>query len=293
MTDLLRGGNPLSPGNPSYCAAASRTLDVSRSALDAAKSIVLNVARNSLAVVLSRPLGAAVMITALSISTFCAVGYVHYKRSASDERFAAHRAERANVNLQDALGRLRDELAATKPRIDTPDDSGTGQTPASERDNTDRVAQFTGGLEQPRNLADPQRPTWAVRLSWEPRSFNNLEQSQVRLQQLSAERDQLRARVSELEQKLSFLQTQRGPRPAAKAATLRTATPGQAPAAAAAGASASPPTADVQAPEHPRQLAVIFPDKNFTPPGWVPTNFSNESSPIRGNLPHRSAETQR
>ncbi len=142
MTDLLRGGNPLSPGNPSYCAAATRTLDVSRSALDAAKSIVLNVARNSLAVVLSRPLGAAVMITSLSISTFCAVGYVHYKRSASDERFAAHRAERANVNLQDALGRLRDELAATKPRIDTPDDSGTGQTPASERDNTDRVAQF-------------------------------------------------------------------------------------------------------------------------------------------------------
>src|ERR1700682_4739488 len=27
MTDLLRGRNPLSPGNPSYCAAAKRTLD--------------------------------------------------------------------------------------------------------------------------------------------------------------------------------------------------------------------------------------------------------------------------
>jgi hypothetical protein len=41
----------------------------------------------------------------------------------------------------------------------------------------------------------------------------------------------------------------------------------------------------VPAPEHPRQVAVIFPDKNFTPPGWVPTNFSNESVPIRGNPP--------
>jgi hypothetical protein len=49
----------------------------------------------------------------------------------------------------------------------------------------------------------------------------------------------------------------------------------------------------VPATEHPRQVAVIFPDKNFTPPGWVPTNFSNESSPIRGNQFHRPAEGQR
>jgi hypothetical protein len=297
MTDFLRGRNPLSPGNPSYCAAAKRTLDVSSSALDAVWSSVLSVARNVLAVILTRPLGAAVVITALSTSTFCAVDYVHYKHSASDERLAAQRAERANADLQDALDRLRDELAATRPRIDTPGDSGKGQIAASEQDNTDRVAQFTRGLEQPRNLADPQRPTWAVGLSWE---HSSIDQSQAKLQQLSAERDeavgerdQLRARVSELEQKLSLLQSRRGPRPVAKATTLRTATPGQAPAPAAADASASPPNADVQAPEHPRQLAVIFPDKNFTPPGWVPNNFSNESSPIRGNLPHRSTEAQR
>ena len=302
MTDLLRGGNPLSPDNPSYCAAAKRTLDVSSSALDAVWSSVLSVARNVLAVILTRPLGAAVVITALSTSTFCAVGYVHYKHSASDERLAAQRAERANADLQDALDRLRDELAATRPRIDTPGDSGKGQIAASEQDNTDRVAQFTRGLEQPRDLrfTDSQRPTWAGRLSWEPRSYFSLDQSQVKVEQLSAERDevvgerdQLRARVSELEEKLSLLQSRRGLRPVAKAATVRAALAGQAPAAAAANASASPPTGDVPAPEHPRQVAVIFPDKNFSPPSWVPTNFSNESEPIRGNSTPRPAENRR
>jgi hypothetical protein len=80
------------------------------------------------------------------------------------------------------------------------------------------------------------------------------------------------------------MQSRRGLRPVAKAATVRAAFRGQVPAAAAADASASPPAADVPAPEHPRQVAVIFPDKELHP-GWVPTNFSNESAPIRGNAP--------
>jgi hypothetical protein len=192
-------------------------------------------------------------------------------------------------DLQDALDRLRDELAATKSRIDAPGDKGKGQTAASEHDKSDLIAQFTRGLEQPRDLqvADPRRPTRMVRLSWEPRSNGSVDQNQIKLQQLSAvsERDQFRARVSELEQTLSLLQSRRGLRPVAKAATVRAAFRGQVPAAAAADASASPPAADVPAPEHPRQVAVIFPDKNFAPPGWVPTNFSNESAPIRGNAP--------
>jgi hypothetical protein len=193
-------------------------------------------------------------------------------------------------------------LAATKSRIDTPGDNGKGQTAASEQDGSELIAQFTRGLERPRDLplTDPQRPTRAVRLSWEPRSYSSVDQNQLKLQQLSAERDeavserdQLRARVSELEQKLSLLQSQRGLRSVAKAATVHTAFPGQVPAAAAADASASPPAADVPAPEHPRQVAVIFPDKNFTPPGWVPTNFSNESAPISGNPPLVRPKTAR
>jgi hypothetical protein len=290
MTDRLRLGYRLLPDNPSVRAVAKSTLDISREALDAVRGSVLSVARNILAFVSTRPLGATVLITAFCTSTFCAVGYVHYKHTATDERIAAQRAERANADLQDALDRLRDELAVTKSRIGTPGDNGKGQTAASEHDKNDLIAQFTRGLEQPRDLqvADPRRPTRTVSLSWEPRSYSSLDQNQLKLQRLSSERDeavserdQFRARVSELEQKLSLLQSRRGLRPVAKAATVRAAFPGQVPAAATADASASPPTADVPAPEHPRQVAVIFPDKNFTPPGWVPTNFSNESAPIR------------
>ena len=294
MTDRLRWGYQLFPDHPSFRGVAKSTLDSSREALDAVRGGVLSVARNALAFVLTRPLGAAVLITVLCASTFCAVGYVHYKHAASDERIAAQRTERANADLQDALDRLRDELAATKSRIDTPGDNGKGQTAASDQDKNDLIAQFTRWLEQPRDLqvADPQRLTRTVRLSGEPGSYGSVDQNQIKLQQSSAERDeavserdQFRARVSELEQTLSLLRSRRGLRPVAKAATVRAAFRGQVPAAAAADASASPPAADVPAPEHPRQVAVIFPDKNFTPPGWVPTNFSNESVPIRGNPP--------
>jgi len=297
MTDRLRWGYQLFPDHPSFRGVAKSTLDSSMDALDAVRCSVLSVARNTLAFVLTRPPGAAVLITVLCASTFCAVGYVHYKHAASDERIAAQRAERANADLQDALDQLRDELAATKSRIDTPGDNGKGQTAASEPDNIDRVELFTRGLEQPRDLqlTYPQRPTWAVSLSWAPRSHSSLDQNQVKLQQLSAERDeaagardQLRARVSELEQELSLLRSRRGPRPVANAATVRPVSPGQAPEAEAAIASA--PAAIVPAPEHPRQVAVVFPTKNFTPPGWAPTNFSNESAPIRGNPTRRPAE---
>src|SRR5205085_5901255 len=173
---------------------------------------------------------------------------------------------------------LRDELAAASSRTNTPSENGKGKTAVSEQDKSELITQFTQGLEQPRDLhlSDSQRSAWAVKLKWEPRSQGSLDQSRVTVEQLSAERDeavgerdQLRARVSELEQKLSLLQSRRGLRLVATAATVRTAFPAQAPPPAAAAASASPPTADVPAIEHPRQVAVIFPDKNFTSPGWV------------------------
>ena len=301
MTDLLRWGNALDPKRPSFRAVAKRTLDVSRSGLEAVSGGGLSVARTALAFLLADPIGAAVVIITFSVSTFCAVGYVHYKHAASDERLAAQRAERANVDLQDVLNQLRDELAATSSRTDTPGDDGKEQLALSEHDKSELITQLTRGLEQPRDLhlSDPEPLKWAVKLKWDPRSQDSLDQSQLTLEQLRAERDetvgerdQLRARVSELEQKLSLLQSRRGLRPIA---TARTAFPDQAPPAAAAAASASalPLTADVPATEHPRQVAVIFPDKNFTPPGWVPTTLSNESSPIRGNRYYRPAEGRR
>src|SRR5882762_5924837 len=56
------------------------------------------------------------------------------KHAARDERVAAQRAERANVDLQVALDRLRDELVATKTRIDTLGDEGTQQIALSDQE---------------------------------------------------------------------------------------------------------------------------------------------------------------
>ena len=66
MTDRLRWGYQLFPDHPSFRGVAKSTLDSSMDALDAVRCSVLSVARNTLAFVLTRPPGAAVLITGLS-----------------------------------------------------------------------------------------------------------------------------------------------------------------------------------------------------------------------------------
>src|ERR1700730_16666490 len=46
VTDLWRGGSPVSLDNPSFRAVAKRTVDVSHGALDTVRNDVLSVARN-------------------------------------------------------------------------------------------------------------------------------------------------------------------------------------------------------------------------------------------------------
>jgi len=58
------------------------------------------------------------LAVALSGATGAAIGYLHFERIAGNERLAAERAERANAELQDALSRMRDQLAAAQLRID-------------------------------------------------------------------------------------------------------------------------------------------------------------------------------
>src|ERR1700693_3888014 len=58
-----------------------------------------------------------IIAAACAATIYCALGYLHYDRFASNERIAAERAERANADLQDALYRMRDDLAATQARI--------------------------------------------------------------------------------------------------------------------------------------------------------------------------------
>ena len=87
--------------------------------------------------------------------SYCAVGYLHYKRIAGDERIAAQRAERANLHLQHELDRLRGESVNHEER----------QTASSEQDPASRIAQLTRALKQAQHdleLANAERAKLAA-----------------------------------------------------------------------------------------------------------------------------------
>ena len=209
-------------------------------------------------------LGAAAI--SLTVSGFLGVGYIRYERLATAQEAAVRRAESANVDLQDALARLRDQLGAanqtlttTQTQIAALSDEAHHQAAVSEQAATsksDRVVQLTHALDQAQrelHLAEAQRATLVARLSkseteaevgrtHQQQAQAGVEQWQKKIQQLTAdrdkaaaERDQLRARISQLEQKLS-LQSRQPPRPVAEAQPQPTAQAAPAPQAAAAQA---------------------------------------------------------
>src|SRR3984893_4696237 len=242
----------------------------------------------------------AIAVAAACASTSCAVGYLHYKHIADDEALAAQRAERANIDLQDALDRLRGELGlASRARIDTLENEPTGRIAAIEQYKVDSIAQMTLMLEQvplDLQLTDPRPATFGARLNRGPTDFasghaqqsnapSSIDQSQKKLQWLSAEReeaiverDHLRTRVSDLEQKLSLSQFRQAPgQPALDNSSSANS------AHSAASAPSAPGTAGVPlSAEQPSQGL-----KNFATPAWVPDQFSNESGPLLGSpVPH-------
>jgi murein DD-endopeptidase MepM/ murein hydrolase activator NlpD len=198
---------------------------------------------------------------------FGGVGYVGYVRHAADVHAATSRVEAANIDLQDELAKLRDQVAASKrdltmaqarvaslsdelhtrpqpqAQLQQPAASAVAEEPAGSK--SDKVAQLNKSLY----LAEAQRATMAARLSKAEADLAEeqarqaqiqamLEQLQKQVQQLSAdrdktisERDRLRARVGELEQKLSMAaqgtrpQAAAGPAPAPARPQAQTETP--------------------------------------------------------------------
>src|SRR5438552_18721624 len=70
--------------------------------------------RRPLVFLFARPwllLSISLGIAASCTSIYCAMGSLRYEHRAQNERLAAERAERTNIDLQDALDRLRTELA--------------------------------------------------------------------------------------------------------------------------------------------------------------------------------------
>jgi hypothetical protein len=225
---------------------------------------------------------ATVAIVAFSGSIYCAVGYVRYKHVAGTERAAAQRAESANADLQEALDRMRDQLAVATARIDSR--AGAVMPPIA-LSNQGKV-QLTRAFGAPDlQLSGPQPATLISKLSLGAAKLPDehlqqswasigLDQTQENIPQLGAEyhevvreRDQLRERLSELEERLSLSLPPQAPRQAAKNPPNRIS-----------GSSATGGTASIIFPSS----AAGGPVKNFTSPGSVPDYFSNESGAILG-----------
>jgi murein DD-endopeptidase MepM/ murein hydrolase activator NlpD len=217
-------------------------------------------------------LGAAAS-AGLAASVYFGIGYARYGWLATAEERAAMRAESANADLQDALARLRDQLgtanqalSSAENRIGALSDEAKKELAVSEQAATskaDRVTQLTHALEQAQkelHLAEAQRVTLMARLSKavadlteeqqrQQQAQTGLDQWQKKVQQLTAdrdkaasERDRLRARMGELEQRPATQPVRQPPRPAAETqpAPASAAPPAAAPAPAVSGSIAAP-----------------------------------------------------
>ena len=244
----------------------------------------------------STVLSVAVAVIGLSMSVYCAAGFVHYKRVAQVELSAAQRAERTNADLQVALDRLRDSSAGARTGIDAIREPlpAIGQLDVGVNDRAAVLGQAFGSLDsqvtdtQPMAIAalSPDRPTtfahgylqraWA-RITLD-QSVQNLQQLNAEYDALVSERDQLQQRVKELEQKLTLVeQPQAAPQTAR--ASQDPAQKGAASIAFPAAPAAVGPSAEPASP--------VF--KNFNAPASAPNYFSNESGAILGN-PNAAAD---
>ncbi len=165
----------------------------------------------------------AVVAFAVAVCYFI-VGRSGYERAVADKQAAVVRAETANADLQDEVASLRDKLAlATRDRQQALEDarSGAPQPPGLD-EAAGRISQLTQALEQARRelrQVEAQRATLAARLSkidtyraGQGQSNGRFDATIKRLRQATAdldralgERDRLRARIAELEQKQSRL----------------------------------------------------------------------------------------
>jgi len=166
----------------------------------------------------------AVVGAAVAVCFFWA-GRIDYERALADGETAVVRAETFNADLQDEVAGLRDKLALVTR--DRPQDEGrvaasmVPPTPGS-NETTGGIGQLTQALDQTRlelRQVEAQRATLAARLSkietdrTEGGQYKSrLEVVTKKLQQLTAdldralsERDRLRARIAEREQKHSQL----------------------------------------------------------------------------------------
>jgi murein DD-endopeptidase MepM/ murein hydrolase activator NlpD len=176
---------------------------------------------------------------ALAAIAFTGVGYVRHAHNISEAQRSASQVESANIDLQDELGRLRDQIAASNRDLATaqrrvvalteemharaqaqPVAPPAEATPPAKGDS--KVAQ----LSQQLHMAEAERATLAARLSraeaelaeQQSKQGDLLNQLQRKLDQMSSDRDRLKARVDQLEKQSALRHAQQQTAAAAQAA---------------------------------------------------------------------------
>jgi len=226
-------------------------------------------------------------------ATWCGSAYMHYQQVAAGELAAAMRAERVNADLQGALARLQDQLAVARQNLNTAQSRLSALNDDAQQSSSskaDRIAQLTRALEQAQrdmHLVEAQRATLMARVS---KAETDLADGQTRqqqsqewqkkVQQLTAERDkaaserdQLRARITELE-KSSALRHQQAPKPVAAAQPQ--------PVAAPPAQSASTEVAVVPAAPEPAAAAASAPTVAAAPAPAADTRVAVAVTPAPG-----------
>lgn len=172
---------------------------------------------------------AGIALVAVGLAT---AGYVRHARNLADAQLAASRVESANIDLQDELAQLRDKVAASnrdllaaqsrvasltdemRARAQAPVPPAAVET-AAPAGKGDKAAQ----LAQQLHIAEAERATLAARLSKaeadllqqqakQAELLGQLDQWQKKLQDLTADRERLKARVGELEKQSALRRAQ-------------------------------------------------------------------------------------
>jgi murein DD-endopeptidase MepM/ murein hydrolase activator NlpD len=180
---------------------------------------------------------------------FAGVGYLWHAHNLTEAQFAATRVETANIDLQDELAHLRDQIAASNRGLIAAQNRVVSLTeemrahaqaqpaPAPAAEATPAPALAKGEkvtqLSQALHVAEAERATLAARLSKAEADLaeqqakqadllNQIDQWQKKLDQISSDRDRLKARVGELEKQSALRRAQQQTVAEARPATVPT-----------------------------------------------------------------------
>ena len=203
---------------------------------------------------------ASVAGVAVAAVTFAGVSYVRHRHTDAAAQAAASQVETANVDLQDQLSRLHDQVVASnrdlaaarsrvvalteevharaqaQPQVQPQPQQAAAPIEAANAPAVKGSDKANQQLSQQLHVAEAQRATLAARLSKaetdlaeqqtkQTELLGQIDQWQKKLEQLSTDRDRLKARVGELEKQSALKRAQQQQLAAAAAAAVPSAAP--------------------------------------------------------------------